>query len=793
MQPVPWQVAYGHWIGWTAAAVLVAVGAVLLWLWLRWVARRHGRVSLDALGAGTTEVIDGPVVLRGRIEVPGAPVPALDGSGAAAACTVEASSETLRFAPHRSGARKCFRAPSLNIVTPDGEAVIRGETRVTHGSRETFPGRLTNLDEDDRQRLTSPSDEVVSFGAASWPRDLRVAGIIRTLRHGDEVVAKGRVRRNLGDVGPGASYRPMETAFELVALEEGGAVELAATSPSVVGFGKNALLLRALAAGVVISLAVGVVVGGSARRVDDFATAALFPPHRAWAIDELALQAASGAPGEQRLATMLAYDEVQADCRRTGDVLFQHGRWERAGDTLSACQDDASKRRAVTAYRLAGSLEKACRVIGALDGVPADDDEVMIMLLGGCDDGAGKMLRSLAEKAPAGEPRKQTLACLADGIDARAGDESARKRLATQTSEACRLVYADLLEGNERQAALAFLTHAPASEAEHYRHGWLRGVLAASVDAEVGEVALPPLPTVTVLLADPARAWGGRAHALEHDTFKALALIKNPTPDQRAVRTVLAIRAAAFETFAGNREDANRMLDVADADLAASSGALARTGTSAPPWVAIERVRAQILTLRTLGLVVDGDLERASSLLAPFRDLRPSLFLDDHPPQDTLPGALGVVRRDVVRPVDDALALVAAAQGKGPGGEAVALDSVLGLLVASTQPHSLDVTPDTSALSAVRERPDLGPALLCVAGSRVQRSPEILDWLRYESAEQGDTHPLATMWRATLSARAARLLGDDALAERREATAQAYRNALLQRHTALLFALSPTQ
>ncbi|MFW5740561.1 MAG: hypothetical protein ACOC1F_09365, partial [Myxococcota bacterium] len=566
MGPVPWQVAYGHWIGWTAGALLVALGAILFWMWVRWVAKKQGAARLSNLGAGTTEVTDGPVVLRGRIEVPGAPVPSLDGSGAAAVCTVEASSQTLRYAPHDSHASKSFRAPSLRIVTPKGEATVRGPVRVVRGSRETFPGRLTNLDDDDQQRLTSSSDE--GFGTQNWPNRLRVPAVIRTLRHGDEVVARGVMQRNLGNGGPGASYRPMETAFELVAGEETDSVEILATSPASLSFGKKALFGRGLAVGLLLSLTVGIAFGGAARRVGDFATAALFPPHRVWAIDALAQEVAAGTPSEQRLAAVLAYDEVQSDCRRTGTALLKHGRWKRAGDVLSKCEDDASKLQAVTAYRMAGSLKKACRSLEALGTVPAGTDEILVLALGGCTDSAAAALRRAAEMAP--DSRAQTLRCLADGMAARAGDEQARKRLASERSEACQLVHADDRIGPQRLAALSYLQEAPPTERAEHRHALLQAVLAASAGKVDRTVSLPALPPVTALLVDPRQAWKGRAHGLEAEVLKSLALVREPTPEERSLRMVLAIRAAAFEIFSGNHDDAARLLDVARADIAAA-------------------------------------------------------------------------------------------------------------------------------------------------------------------------------------------------------------------------------
>ncbi|HQK16777.1 MAG TPA: hypothetical protein PLJ27_04950, partial [Polyangiaceae bacterium] len=136
MLSVPWQVTHGLWIGWTAAAAVVVLGGVLTWLWVLWLARRRAKRIIHSFGEGTGVPVPGAVVLRGRLEVPGAPVPSLDGTGAAAACSVEASSERLRFVPLPTSTVAHFRAPSLHIRFAQGSAALRGAVSVAAGSRE---------------------------------------------------------------------------------------------------------------------------------------------------------------------------------------------------------------------------------------------------------------------------------------------------------------------------------------------------------------------------------------------------------------------------------------------------------------------------------------------------------------------------------------------------------------------------------------------------------------------------------------------------------------------------------
>lgn len=783
MGTLPWQVVYGQWIGWTNAAVLVIIGHILFWGWLRAVARRRATMHRASLGTATESPTVGPVTLRGRIEVPGAPVPALDGSGAAAVCTVEASSETLRFAPDKSKARRYFRAPSLHLVTKHGTTSLRGAIAVTVGSRETFPGSLSALDSDDRERLLAKPDEIVCFGTGTWPKALRTAGMIRTIRHGDEVIVKGLVRPRLGDGGLGASYRPMDTALEIIAGDGHDAIEIVAAHAGTLSFGKTALLARGLAVGLVLSLSVGVIMGGSARRVDDFATAALFPPHRAWAIDELAKEATEGPPSQSRLETIIAYDSVDPDCQRTGDALLEHEQWNRAATVLAGCQEPKLKERAVMAHVMAGSPAQACDVLRTLsdDAAGGAERQAVIFALGGCTSDAAVALRRFAANTP-DEPRREAANCIADSLMARSGDSEALTRLSSKGAELCRIAHASLLSGDARAKALAFLVHAPQSEQRRQSHRLLTQALWSTVRDDPGAVALAPLPTPSRMLEAPEHALPNRAHGLEDDALHHLIAVKSPSNDVRALRVALAIRGAAFHVVAGSTQRADLLLNLADAD----TEALSTSARSSTAWVEQLRARAQIASLRVLASLLRGRIDDAHNVLSPWSSLSASRFLDDHPAASELPADLATIRSDVVLPLEDAKALVTLAENRRqPNGMSLAATVAIVGGPSALLVHGPTATEDAATLVAAHPR--AGMALIAMgrfdaADDRVQQ------WLQFE-ARTVRSNPMALMLDAMLAARAAHVMSVPHAAALHEAAAHGMRDGLLQRDAAIVFAL----
>lgn len=149
----------------------------------------------------------------------------------------------------------------------------------------------------------------------------------------------------------------------------------------------------------------------------------------------------------------------------------------------------------------------------------------------------------------------------------------------------------------------------------------------------------------------------------------------------------------------------------------------------------------------------------------------------------------------MVRPIDDALALVAAARGKTTKGKSLGPNIATALLAASSDTVSLDgldAMKDSSLLPHLRRRPAIALPLLVLVGHRVEAGTGALDWLRYE-ARTPNPDPITSMWQATLASHGARMLNVPALADQQGQAAQAYRTALLQRQAALFFALLPAQ
>ena len=768
MGELPWQVAYGQWIGWTAAAVLIVLGALAVWLLARRRAHRSRDAARRGLNTPTTVAVAGPCVLRGHIEVPGGTVPSIDSTGASAACTIEASRGVLSFKPHPSGARTCLRAPLLNLKLPSGTLPLRAPVRVVAGTHERLRRRLSRMDSADREQLLAEPDGSLTSGTP-WPKRLRVPGVIRIVRHGDEVILRGVVR--------GADEDPEGSALELAAGTE-GLIEVATAEPGSVSFDKPALVARALAAGLLLAFSVGWGAGAFAVSIGDARSAALFPQHRAWAIDTLFDQAVrTRSPGLERVREQLAYEALRQDCRSTGATMLRAGMWEAAGETLARCGEPEASRLAAGAYATAGLFDKACEALRTSTDASGETGrlEARLFLLGSCGAEASAALRRYAAWFDAnGKPadpqrfpvkaRVRAIGCVADAIDAQAGDDAALRRLSVQKEEECRLCYAALGKGKSRLDALAFLNDASLGEKQALqRHPMLRDVLTAAAGGEPSFVFLPSIPTATALLRGTP-PWTSRAHALESELLDTLAVEGAPLPHRRSLRCALATRAAIFELLAGDTDQAGRLLDVA------------RSDTRAMEVSPAERLRmhAQLTTIRVLASILAGDADRARSAIDAW-EIGVDSFLREVAPEgtDDAPARLDDIRRQVVPMLIDARALVAAAQGAKFSPEADGFALAVSTQLNPSAPVGADM------LQPLRGGSDKGllkmldtssrPALAMLVAPRMSTGRDDLRrWLQAEKgrelrldwAGEGDSAGLFTeaLFSSTLFARTAAIL-----------------------------------
>lgn len=774
MLSVPWQVTHGLWIGWTAAAAVVVLGGVLTWLWVLWLARRRAKRIIHSFGEGTGVPVPGAVVLRGRLEVPGAPVPSLDGTGAAAACSVEASSERLRFVPLPTITVAHFRAPSLHIRFAQGSAALRGAVSVAAGSREFLPGSLSLLDGEDRDRLLASPDDALTFRHGSWPKDLRVGGVIRTLRHGDEVIVRGVLQKSIADAGPGASYRPMATTLELVAAQDTEAIEVSAIRVMDVSFGKATLLIRGLAAGIALAIGVGIAVGAAARNVDDERVAALVPPYRGWAVDMLAQQAVIGPPSQNRLATVLAYHDLVPDCRRTGRALMDHGQWAHAATMLASCEEEDSLRLAMAAYRVEGQFAKACEIAERVTPA-ATRSQAAYLLLGGCYGQAAAVLRRVATETSARDDGDVTLQCLADALDQLAGKRSDSATFVAGVSEGCQIVQADALDGPARMQILSSLADAPLVELKRYRYRTLLALLMAERDVYSVEFPALSVPPIIELMTQPTHATAGRAHRLEYDVLMNLAALKEPRFDQRRLRRNLALRVASFEILAGHAQEAFPLIELADKDNVVARRE-ATTNMQSDAWVESIEAEAEAVGLRVLAHVMCGQVDAASRVMEPWSDTSPARFVRDIPSFVDGPSALSRIQSVVVRHVDDAAVVVAVAKDKTLAGKTIA-DELASALFGEMP------TNTSAAVGSLQHLPWM------VGTNRIAPQPsDRMSWVQASSRTPVDS-PMLAMWQAAVAHRIATLSGVVDGMDQSKRALEAYRSAMMNRSTTIILAL----
>jgi hypothetical protein len=488
------------------------------------------------------------------------------------------------------------------------------------------------------------------------------------------------------------------------------------------------------------------------------------------------------------------------------------GMWEEAGDVLASCGEPKPSRLAAGAYATAGLFDKACGALRSGTDVTGETGrlEARVFLLGGCLPEASAALRRYAawfeehgrSKDPTTFPvasHVRAIGCVADAIEAHAGSNEALQRLSASKEEECRLCRAAFLKGKERRDALSFLNEASENEKRTLqRHPMLSDVLTAAAGGEPSLQDLPSIPTASALLLG-VPPWDARAHALEVELLDTLAAEPTPSQHRRSLRIVLAMRAAIFEAMAGNREQAIRLLDVADADTRAMSDAIDSES------VERLRVRAQLTTIRVLANILSGDTDRARGAIDAW-ELEPGSFLGEVAPlgDDSSPARLEVVRRQVVPLLVDARALVAIAQGAkfSPEADGFALAVSSSMCWSSPEGFGADLVEPLRKVTGEGVAKVLDacsqPAFMMLVASRMHTEREELgrrlqidrrrdlrlDWTGSDSADLF-TEALLT---STMFARTAAMLELPEIESRNRTFAARYQAALSQHAIAVPWA-----
>ena len=676
MGVVPWEVSYGGIIGPIGVAAVVASGLFFVWLALRSTARRRARDARAALGSPVALPValerDQVVLLRGQLRIDGSGVPSLIGDEAVAATTVQASRAALRWNPGWGGPHRTFRPPTLRLQTQGGIVTLRGPLHVVVGATEEFPARLTSLAGSGAERVLHQEESAhVRAKDDVWVGDLGVPGVIRSVREGDDVFVRGRVRRVAGHHPSGDRYREESSHVELAPDAEGSAMALAFAGPPRIVLDRTALSLRGLCVGVVLALLA--VYGGGAWiwHIGAYRTAALWPNQRSWALRVVRgdIERDKALYGRRRVETLLAYDACDGGSLESAHAMRRHGRYRQAArlyESFGEAGDAAQALMQVAAFdEAADVLSRA----GPRPGEMGTSDAVVFLFAGRGPEASEAMRRGADWLASSDAVEKAAdVRCLADAIDAKRGDAGAAKRLALATTDVCRLAHADTLEGAERATALA-VAGEHASEV-----AMLANIMAEAEGAEPRPRAAIDAPNSHSMrpfdLLSGKRLW--RMNGVEQAALDTLAAQESLSPRRRSFRRFLAEGAALFELSAGDTERALRWADLAAKDIRALREDLEpyapRSGYASEP--VLERARNTVL--RVLIELVAGRTERARSLLAPWADLSPSRFLREVELPDAdeplsirvrstyygLPQYLAEVRRDVVPLLRDVDVLV---------------------------------------------------------------------------------------------------------------------------------------
>jgi hypothetical protein len=690
------------------------------------------------------------------------------------------------------------RAEPLGLQTDKDTVEIVGNLRVLAGSEH---------------RLVGPMDV---GEAASWILDdgdddkpstsrLGVFCAARTLRHGDEVQARGVLRKVAREAPGTADYRAPAVQRQLTPLPGEDAVLIAAVKPPAYRPNWRRLLVGGLLLGVLVAFAGGYVGRQCIRWLEADEVAACFPHDRDRALSKLSSKARSNKElsDEERIRQVLAFDEIYPDCEDNAPFLFEHGQFAVAAEKYASCSKDEHLSRAISAWAMLGKFDRASDLITKRATGSAKDGrrDGKIFLLAGRLKEAAKAIRREANGPTKIAP---DLRCVALSLEAQAGSAGARKELAEKASktEVCRIAHASLLEGKERLGALSFLSEAPPKQRYRQKYISLSDLLAE--DAGGGPFYWPQLQLPDFRMIKPHKLLAGkvfyRAHGLEQRLLDRLAASEHPDAEQRPLRRWLATRATNFELLTGRVKLATRWADLAASDtemliegreryleIGRNIAAASEFATHA---LQVLEARARSTALQVIVALYAGDLPRAIALAEPWGDASPSLFLGDMPGRqgqksdvlaaryayNLLPEFLDRVQQQVLPIVVGTKSLIAFAHhGALPRDFALSIGTWRG---AGQRDGA-----------AIAGHLDLSYPMLLLAAPRLDRGHrELASWLAYGNYYRRDVGE-GRMYQAAATARIADALSAPELATEQRAIAERYRQALLQEKIAVPYTL----
>ncbi len=444
---LPFLVVHGAWL-WKAALVVMPILGAIAWQRLRhrW-ATRLARRALSATPGTVTTMREGPLALRGRLQVFG---------------DDELSGErVLRCA---GGDPEDLSAPEAVIAIEQGDAYVLLDGPVVVASGTSARSS---------RRRQVEWDELVDLETGEKRKPERVYwSILNTLRDGDEVEVHGVAKLVPGLAG--TDYRTSAGSWHL----HGDPLRIHAVRPRALA--SPVTPLRATAMLTLLAVTIwGALHGAGAALEDDvnnwrgpvetgelstLSVAAALPSTRAAALERYAAEL-TYVGGPVNVRRLLALADVTGQCDVANRVLIERHRWDALLERGRQCADRDVELQALMGL---GRFDEAADLVEAAPTSRPFVEGLSLISAARWGEAAVRadaMARAwdarVAEDQLTQERKWSTrmkYTCLAELFRWRGGDELAGERLGTLArrvaAPACQVIATEVLSGEERLRAL---------------------------------------------------------------------------------------------------------------------------------------------------------------------------------------------------------------------------------------------------------------------------------------------------------------------------------------------------
>lgn len=559
--------------------VLALIGARLVTRRAQAAASKRASDRRGVLGLASASLVDLPdgelVTIRGVIAIEGG----LGDGSIAAADLIRVTK--IRGNPDVVESIGRAHADRLLLIVGDDQIAVDDDVAIVLGSRERA------------KRRRMGRDAALFRGAID--RSARHPGYavtLRSLRGGDEVIASGVLDR----VDGAGSYRDNPVARRLTRAHAQGGVKMAFARAPHDGLLASILppLVGAIAAAAIAlaffftlgAFAIGRLVsakssaGPSAEQVLAAASLAAVSPWTRGEVGEKIEEIAEQREDGELIEMLTALQRGRGERRKVVELLLDRGQVERAAEEAEAAGlDDLAS----LAWYAAARFERASAAwVRAGERAPrAEADRwflrrrdkhrfgALVHMLASRLDLAAAEARLLTDAIWGPHPSKdgfrydetsERARCLADALDARAGDRGARDRLARAVRDEnklfCTLLRADLLDGKDRGALARSFAKEKASGSDEVKA--LRWLAELAAEGDRASVEMP-----AGVIDDPSQAFLHPFRAIQ-DALPAVdrALADAPAAGAIALRSRVraAASAALFASAAGDHEEAKRLV-----------------------------------------------------------------------------------------------------------------------------------------------------------------------------------------------------------------------------------------